>query len=50
MRERHSKKKQRLDRSMLIFVLKGLYKLKGQMVGKIWLVFAGWARVIDRFD
>jgi hypothetical protein len=28
----------------------GLYKLKGQMVEKIWAVFAGWARVIDRFD
>jgi hypothetical protein len=34
----------------LQFVSKGLYKLKGQMVGKIWAALAGWARVIDRFD
>jgi hypothetical protein len=30
-----------------IFLLKGLYKLEGQMAGKNWVVFAGWARVID---
>jgi hypothetical protein len=34
----------------LIFVLKVLYNLKGQTIGKIWAVFAGWAREIDRFD
>jgi hypothetical protein len=35
---------------ILAFVSEGLYKLKGQTVGKMWAVFAGWARVIDRFD
>jgi hypothetical protein len=34
----------------LVFVSKGLHKFKGQMAEKIWVVFAGWARVIDRFD
>jgi hypothetical protein len=29
---------------VLISVLKGLYKLKVQMAGKIWTVFAGWGR------
>jgi hypothetical protein len=30
-----------------ISVLKGLYKLKGQTAGKIWVVFARWTRVFD---
>jgi hypothetical protein len=29
------------------FLLKGLSKLEGQTEGKIWVVFAGWARVTD---
>jgi hypothetical protein len=33
-----------------VFVSKGLYKLKEHVVGKIWAVFAGQARVTDRFD
>jgi hypothetical protein len=32
---------------VLLFVSKGLYKLKGKTVGKIWAIFT---RVIDRFD
>jgi hypothetical protein len=49
----HCKRKQwnptRWHRSLPVFVSKGLYKMKGQMAGKIWAVFAGWTRVIDKF-
>jgi hypothetical protein len=34
----------------LVSLFKGLYKLKGQIVRKIWAVFAGRARMIDSFD
>jgi hypothetical protein len=33
-----------------LFVQKGLYKFKGKRAKKTWAVFAGWARMIDRFD
>jgi hypothetical protein len=33
-----------------VFLLKGFHKLEGQKAGKIWVVFAGWARVIDKSD
>jgi hypothetical protein len=38
-----------VEQKCTVLVFMGLYKLKGQM-GKIWVVFAGWATVIDRFD
>jgi hypothetical protein len=34
----------------LIFVQMAIYRLEGQMMGKVWMVFAGGPWVIDRFD
>jgi hypothetical protein len=34
----------------LFSLLKGFCKLKAQTTGKIWAVFAEWARMTDRFD
>jgi hypothetical protein len=35
--------------AVLVFVTKGLYKLKGHTAGKI-CGFSGWVKVIGRFD
>jgi hypothetical protein len=38
------------DTASLIFVQRVIYRLYRQMMGKIWVVFKGGTRVIDRFD